>query len=98
MDEQAKHLSYIVNQCLGSNVQTVEATAEAEDAWVQEIVKLARLGQQFQESCTPGYYNNEGKPKLRTVQNGPYGAGANAFFALIKGWREEGSMEGLELN
>jgi hypothetical protein len=32
------------------------------------------------------------------VQNGPYGAGANAFFALIKGWREEGSMEGLELN
>ena len=98
MDEQAKHLSYIVEQCLGSNVQTVEATAEAEDAWVQEIVKLARLGQQFQESCTPGYYNNEGKPNLRTVQNGPYGAGANAFFALIKGWREEGSMEGLELN
>ena len=92
------HLKRSVDQCLGSNTLTVEPTEEAEEAWVQEIVKLARLGERFQESCTPGYYNNEGKPNLRTVQNGPYGAGSSAFFKLIEAWREEGSMEGLELN
>jgi hypothetical protein len=28
----------------------------------------------FLESCTPGYYNNEGRPAERSVRNGSYGA------------------------
>ena len=58
MNEQAIHIAYIVEHCLGSNVQTVEATAEAEAAWVEEIVGLARFNESYQASCTPGYYNN----------------------------------------
>ena len=30
-------------------------------------------GQAFLESCTPGYYNNEGKPGERSVQQRLYG-------------------------
>jgi cyclohexanone monooxygenase len=97
MDEQAKHIAYIVDQCLDGNVQTIEASAEAEEAWVQEIVSLSRFGQSFQESCTPGYYNNEGKPNPKSVQNSPYGAGSAAFFSRMQEWRDEGSMEGLEI-
>ena len=97
MNEQALHLSYIVDQCLGGNVSTVEPSAEAEDAWVEEIKQLARFNMAYQESCTPGYYNNEGKPNPKSIQNGSYGAGPNAFFRKMKEWREEGSMQGLEL-
>lgn len=97
MDESAKHISYIVSQCRSRNIKAIEASKEAEDAWVAEIIRLSRLNQDFLASCTPGYYNNEGQPNPRSIQNSSYGKGPNAFFALMKAWREEGLMAGLEL-
>ena len=96
--EQAKHLAYIVNHALENDLTRVETTREAEDAWVEEIISLARDGQKFLEECTPGYYNNEGKPGERSGQNGPYGGGSMKFFELLKAWRDEGGLEGLELS
>jgi cyclohexanone monooxygenase len=96
--EQAKHLAYIVNHALGNDLTRVETTRAAEDAWVEEIISLARDGQKFLEECTPGYYNNEGKPGERSGQNGPYGGGSMKFFELLKAWRDEGGLEGLELS
>jgi cyclohexanone monooxygenase len=96
--EQAKHLAYIVNHALENDLTRVETTREAEDAWVEEIISLARDGQKFLEECTPGYYNNEGKPGERSGQNGPYGGGSMKFFELLKAWRDEGRLEGLELS
>ena len=98
MDELAKHISYIVSECHSSNFAVVEASKEAEDAWVQDIIDLSRYNEEFQASCTPGYYNNEGQPNPRSAQDGSYGKGANAFFAQIQSWREEGSLSGLELS
>lgn len=97
MDEQAQHICYIVKECAAGNINTVEATAAAENAWVEEIIGMSRFSQEFLESCTPGYYNNEGQPNPKSIQNGSYGAGPDAFFAKIKQWRDEGTMEGLDL-
>ena len=58
---------------------------------------LSQMNLQFLESCTPGYYNNEGKPGERSLKNGSYGAGAVAFIQLLERWRAEGSLAGLEL-
>lgn len=60
MDELAKHVAYIVDECSGNNFTVVEASKEAEDEWVEEIIGLARFNEEYQASCTPGYYNNEG--------------------------------------
>jgi cyclohexanone monooxygenase len=97
MNEQAKHLAYVVAHCSERQVRTVEASQEAEQAWVQTIVESAILRQKFQEECTPGYYNNEGKPSALAARNGPYGKGPIAFVQLLDAWREEGSLSGLEL-
>jgi len=97
MDESAQHIGYIVNQCLSGNISTIEPSEEAEEAWVQEIISQARLSESYQASCTPGYYNNEGKPNPASIQNATYGKGPNTFFKLMKTWREEGGMQGLEL-
>ena len=97
LDEQAKHVAYIVKHALDNGIKTIEATQEAEDEWVQTIIKLSQFNQSFLESCTPGYYNNEGKPSDRSRQNGNYGAGANAFIKVIEDWRAEGQLSGLEL-
>ena len=97
LNEQARHLAYIVSHCLESQVRAVEVTEAAEDAWIQTIRNTAMLREKFQAECTPGYYNNEGKPNLRAVQNGPYGAGSIAFIKLLENWRAAGGLEGLEL-
>ena len=98
LNEQSKHIAYILTETARANHRIVEATKEAESAWVETIIALARLNEEFLASCTPGYYNNEGKPEERMLQNSNYGAGAPAFFQLLEGWREEGSLDGLNLS
>jgi cyclohexanone monooxygenase len=97
IDEQSKHIAYIVEQALKKGARTVEAGQTAEDAWVETILQLSRFGRDYLEACTPGYYNNEGKLSDLSAQNGPYGAGPEAFFKLMREWRAAGNLEGLEL-
>ena len=50
------------------------------------------------ESCTPGYYNNEGKPGERSGQNGPYGGGPVAFVKILEDWRAEDELTGMQIS
>ncbi len=98
IDEAAQHISYIMQRCEEENLTTVEATASAEDEWVEEIIRLSRFNEEFLNACTPGYYNNEGQPNPISKQNAAYGKGPNPFFKLMREWREDGRMEGLALD
>ncbi len=98
MDEAARHMGYIIKKCADENITTIEPTQEAEDDWVDEIVSLSRLNENFQAECTPGYYNNEGQPNPKSVQNGAYGKGSNPYFKKMKEWRDEGNLPGLEIS
>lgn len=98
LDEQAEQIGYILSEVKGRQAGVFEASAEGEAAWVQRIIEKAVMRQQFLEECTPGYYNNEGKPSDRAAQNNSYGEGPNAYFRILKRWREDGAMEGLELS
>jgi cyclohexanone monooxygenase len=97
LDEQSRHVAYILGLAMEHDVRVIEAAREAEDEWVRTIVELAQNNLGFLESCTPGYYNNEGKPAQRSGQNGFYGGGSIAFIKLLETWRADGSLEGLEL-
>ena len=97
LNELAIHLSTIIAHALTRDIRTVEAEIDAEDAWVQTILDRARDAGSFFEDCTPGYYNNEGKPGERSAQNGSYGGGAIAFFEILSQWRAAGTFEGLAL-
>ncbi|MEM7099728.1 MAG: NAD(P)/FAD-dependent oxidoreductase [Pseudomonadota bacterium] len=98
-DDQAVHVSYIIDQVLTGEHDTIEVTPEAEEEWVQQIVALAGTGATaFLEDCTPGYYNREGQTaKGASMQNSPYAPGINAFNDLLAKWREAGDMRGMTL-
>jgi cyclohexanone monooxygenase len=98
INEQVKHAAYIVKAAAERQARTVEPSQEAEDAWVDTIVKLAVLREQFLKECTPGYYNNEGMPEAMTAKNSSYGAGPVAFTKVLEAWRAEGELKGLELS
>ena len=51
----------------------------------------------FARACTPGYFNGEGEPRLRSQFGEPYGPGFYAFGGMLQAWREEGSLAGLTL-
>ena len=98
-DDQAVHVSYIIDEVQKRGATTIEVDAEAEKAWVEEIVRLAGGGNaEFLEACTPGYYNREGQVgKGVSMQNSPYAPGINAFNDLLARWREAGTLEGMTL-
>jgi len=103
LNEQAKHVSYIVTHALDHEIGAFEVSEQAEEDWVQTVINLARNRAEFLESCTPGYYNNEGKPAesggsfVGGGQNGPYGAGSVPFIKALEDWRAEGTLSGLEV-
>ena len=97
LEEQARHLAYIIRTGAEKGLRRVEASVEGEEAWVQQCIEKARNTGDFFESCTPGYYNNEGKLSELAVQNGFYGGGSPEFFRILEEWRAEGSLPGLEL-
>ena len=98
LDEQARHLAYILKHAQENDVNVIEASQEAEDAWVQAVLDAAINRMDFLESCTPGYYNNEGHPNQRAFRDGPYGGGSIAFVQMWEAWRRAGDLEGLELS
>lgn len=96
--EQALHLAYVISTAKARGIQTIEPTAEAEENWTQTIVELGKLRELFLKECTPGYYNNEGRPAdSRTAKGATYGAGSPAFFKLMRDWRAEDKLEGLDV-
>ena len=98
LNEQAKHVTYILDQARQRGAGRIEATLEAEDMWLAEMQDKARIAERFYAECTPGYYNNEGK--LDTSNGffaGTYGAGPIKFFRILDDWRSAGRLEGVKL-
>ena len=96
-DVKAKHLSYILVSSLKKGIKEIEVTAAAEQAWVDEIIRVYRNQEAFNASCTPGYLNNEGHTNRLAAQNSSYGKGPIPYFKILEAWRKEGNMVGLEL-
>jgi cyclohexanone monooxygenase len=95
-DEVSTHIAYIVSRCLKEGIRQVEPSQAAEQAWVDHVMEFAEAKRKFDEECTPGFYNNEGKPTTITIRNGSYAGGSPRFMKIIQDWRAEGNMQGLE--
>jgi cyclohexanone monooxygenase len=99
LQEQASHVAYMVSAARERGATVLEPTAEAEEAYVQEVRSLARMGQRFYSECTPGYYNSEGAAGNRSgFFSDMYGAGPLRFFEVLAEWRATGELPGVTLS
>jgi cation diffusion facilitator CzcD-associated flavoprotein CzcO len=98
LNEVAVHIAHIVSHAFEKGFERVEASAEAEMAWVETILEKGggMMGGIGGPDCTPGYYNNEGQPNPKSLKASPYGGGSIEFWKLLADWREAGTFEGLE--
>ena len=98
LHEQSVHIAYMIGQAMGGNARCIEVTEAAEDEWVDTIKRMSMFNMKFLQDCTPGYYNNEGRPAEGSILGTAYGGGPEAFFQILRDWRKEGGMAGLELS
>lgn len=97
LTEAGETIAMIINHALEVGAKEIEVTEEAEQKWVHLMEgSVRRL--RADPDCTPGYYNNEGRPVgRREMLNGSgYPEGAVAYFTYIDEWRNTGEFAGLE--
>lgn len=96
LNGQSIHIAHLVSEVLGRDATTVEPTVQAQQAWV-DLVSAPGPMRKYQETCTPGYYNSEGKNTGQSFLDNLYPEGAVPFFRLLAEWREQGDLQGLEI-
>ncbi len=94
LTEAGRTIAIIVREAKNRGAKEVEVTEEAQKAWIELL--LTGPGRMMgSPDCTPGYYNNEGKPSPLAKYAVGYPAGASAYFKYLDTWRNSGAFEGL---
>lgn len=99
-EQQAEHIAYIIAEAIKRGAAVVEPSVQGQDTWVATIRELAFDNSAFDLTCTPGYYNNEGRGfggASRSFLGEVYSPGFYAFDDLLKQWRAAGDLDGLFL-
>ena len=96
LTEAARTAAAVIARTIGEGAVEVEVTPEAEAAWIAPIAAQER-GVLGSDTCTPGYYNNEGGEigRREKLNAGGYPAGPVAFFDYVARWRASADLPGL---
>jgi cation diffusion facilitator CzcD-associated flavoprotein CzcO len=83
---QGDHIADCIAHTRDHGHKTMDATTQAEEWWVQEVI--ANRGKTTRnQDCTPGYYNFEGEHQRR--QDGNYNGGVTKYLAHMGSVREK---------
>lgn len=91
---QADHVAYLISKVLERGATSIEAEPQAEAEYLA-LVSAPGPMRKYQETCTPGYYNVEGKNSGQSFIDNQYPLGPVPFFDMLAQWREKGDFEGL---
>ena len=97
LTEAGETIATIIAHGLATGAEQIEVDPAAELDWVRLLEGNPRafIGS---PDCTPGYYNNEGRPigRRERLNGSGYPDGAVAYFQYIDQWRDSGEFAGLE--
>ena len=102
IDVQAGHVAYTISELSRRGIQSANVSHQAEEHWISSqldtgISSFVLGGSP--DTCTPGYYNQEGtRKRYRDVRRETYSKGVGAYMKLLRDWRENNTLEGLELS
>ncbi len=85
LQAQGDHIAACIDHVRRHGYRTMDATSDAEEWWVQEVISHRGKTNRNQE-CTPGYYNFEGEFNRR--QDGNYNAGFPKYYSHLAAVRE----------
>lgn len=97
IDTQSRHVAWVIAWALRHGATEVEATAEAEAAWVDAVVERSSVIAGRRESCTPGYYNREGHASARLNRDSFFFGSPTEYADILEAWRADGTLDGLDV-
>ena len=97
LDVIARHIKFVVGHMQETGFNTVEASPEAVDAWVEKVMEAAQGFVSSMDGCTPGFYNFEGQISSGDLSQIFYAGGPHEIFKILDTAREQGELEGLKL-
>ncbi|WP_409430105.1 flavin-containing monooxygenase [Mycobacterium sp. SMC-16] len=95
IDTQSRHTAWVVAWALKNDITELEASVDAEAAWVDTVVARSGVISGRREACTPGYYNREGQPSDRLNQDSFFFGGPTEYADILAAWRDAEILEGL---
>jgi len=96
LDVQARHVAWVIASAVSRGIVEVEATAQAEAAWVDTVLQRSALVAERRKACTPGYYNREGWVDERTQLGSFFIGGPTEYADTLESWRSRGALDGLD--
>ena len=103
VDQQAEHVAYTVAELTKRGVRSAQVSEVGEERWMAAQLDESAAQVQFvlggsADSCTPGYYNQEGtSERYRDVRLESFAPGIGAYRRVLREWRADGTLDGLEL-
>jgi hypothetical protein len=94
LDVQAQHTAEVITWALSNDAMELEATVDAETAWVDTVVGRSAASADRAKSCTPGYYNREGQADAKTRQGSFFYGTPTEYAEILEASRATGTPEG----
>ncbi|MEZ5382495.1 MAG: NAD(P)/FAD-dependent oxidoreductase [Microthrixaceae bacterium] len=92
--ELAEHLSAIVATAKEEGIASIEATVEAEDAWLATLWEAGKGFGKYSAMCTPSYGNSEGARTMAAARNVVHPGNLMNYVSHLDRWRAAGDMPG----
>lgn len=97
LDTQARHVAWTIAWALEHGATELEASAEAEAAWVATVLARSTATAEKATTCTPGYYNREGQADAKTRQGSFFFGEPTEYADILANWRARETLDGLQL-
>jgi len=95
--KQGHHIAYIISEVLKRGATAAEPSQQAQDDYVRHFEEMEIDLSEFQRTCPPSYFNNEGEAKPKWALFRAYAPGWDGFQKLVQDWRDKGDLQGLVL-
>ncbi|EKG09679.1 Flavin-containing monooxygenase-like protein [Macrophomina phaseolina MS6] len=105
----SRHVAHVLAQAkqkAGSSRFCIEPTRQAEEDWSMRVVEGAGFFAPA-AGCTPGLVNDDGRKDglpasqeeaVRTARNAVWPRGIISFGNILKDWREQGNLDGINVS
>jgi len=97
LQEQVDHLVFIARHFFDIGASEIEVKEESEQAWQEQIQKVASYNEEFWLACPPTRFSNanvaDDRPNRYQLV---YSGSASEFFDILENWRDAGTFEGVE--
>jgi cation diffusion facilitator CzcD-associated flavoprotein CzcO len=94
LSESTAHLAWLIDHCLTEGIDSIEATVEGEDAWLEQLWSASAPLARYNRSCTPSYGNSEGARTTLAARSAVYPGPLMDYADHLAAWRATGTLDG----